>query len=131
MPDSNSDTCYRSARFQTFCEKLQTRVSGLHLWAASCRHGIAPEGLEVKAFTRPLRSPPVVAREVGKAGEIHVTREVQGYIQREVPDLSDGPPVNYIYHYPDHTVEWVEDCVRCGKEVTDFLRHLHVGTPGT
>ncbi|XP_025082947.1 uncharacterized protein LOC112557357 isoform X2 [Pomacea canaliculata] len=73
----------RSARFQTFCEKLQTRVSGLHLWAASCRHGIAPEGLEVKAFTRPLRSPPVVAREVGKAerftspGKCRVTSSVK------------------------------------------------------
>ncbi|XP_025113964.1 uncharacterized protein LOC112575993 [Pomacea canaliculata] len=52
--------------FGIFCGKLLAQVPRLHLWAASCFHGLAPVGWQVEYLTRPLRSPPTVVRELQK-----------------------------------------------------------------
>ncbi|XP_025112758.1 uncharacterized protein LOC112575254 [Pomacea canaliculata] len=114
--------------FKTFCDKLLTRVPRLHLWAASCFHAYAPAGWQVEYFTRPLRSPPAVIREVEKDGFI-TDRYVHGYSDRGVCDHTDGPPVRRLFHRGQGHSRRVSpvNCVTCGLEVASFLRSLNVG----
>ncbi|XP_025113394.1 uncharacterized protein LOC112575632 [Pomacea canaliculata] len=127
LDDCNTHVSHRTQHFQTFCDKLLTRVPHLHLWAASCFHGDAPTCWQVKYLTRPLRSPPAVIREVKKNGKLTV-RHVQPYSERGVPDHTDGPPVRRLYHRGlSHAGHRSVDCVTCGLDVVSFLRSLRVG----
>ncbi|XP_025102978.1 uncharacterized protein LOC112569429 [Pomacea canaliculata] len=119
--------------FPDFCcnllRQIQNRNDDLHFWAASGQDNVAPddlldwdtEGWELNYFTRPLRSPPSVTREVKLAVEIR-NGTVPEYSERNVPDHSDGPPVKWVYHQPqEHGCLRVEDCVVCGNIVAIFL----------
>ncbi|XP_025114340.1 uncharacterized protein LOC112576250 [Pomacea canaliculata] len=115
---------YRS-NFQTFCNKLLTQIPGVHLWAASCYHGLAPKDWHEEYLTRPLRSPPVVVREVQKARDIVKEGTVHGYSDRGVPDHTDGPSVQWLYHGGEgHLPVWLGDCNMCGRQVANFLHSL-------
>lgn len=121
----------QSEPFQTFCEKLLARVPGLHLWAASCYTDNAPDGWQLEYFTRPLRFPSVVAREVAMANEITRFRVVKTYNQQGVPDHRDGPPVKILYHRRQgHFHGSIIDCIECGREVASFLHSLRIGVQG-
>lgn len=124
---------FQSHIFPEFCDELvhsnieQGHI--LHLWAASCQHNIAPVELqdsnsgnwEIKYFTKPLRSPPSVIREVEKATEIR-RRKVLRYTERGVPDHTDGPPVEWMNHLcREHESEEIKDCFVCGRNVANFL----------
>ncbi|XP_025112559.1 uncharacterized protein LOC112575149 [Pomacea canaliculata] len=114
--------------FEIFCDKLLTNVPCLHLWAASCFHGDAPNGWQVEYLTRPLRSPPAVVREVEQDVMISSDRAVKPYSERGVPDHTDGPPVRRLYHRGQgHSDRWPVDCVTCVGEVASFLHSLRVG----
>ncbi|XP_025111942.1 uncharacterized protein LOC112574840 [Pomacea canaliculata] len=114
--------------FKTFCDKLLTKVPRLHLWAASCFHEQAPAGWQVEYLTRPLRSPPVVVREVEQNEFITELNDVHPYSKRGVPDHTDGPPVTRLYHRGEgHSGRWPVDCVTCGREVASFLHSLRDG----
>ncbi|XP_025113058.1 uncharacterized protein LOC112575410 [Pomacea canaliculata] len=118
---------YKEQKFQTFCKKLLARVPRLHLWAASYFHGYAPDGWQVEYLTRPLRSPPVVVREVEKDARI-TKGDVKPYRERGVSDHTDGPPVTRLYHRGQgHSGVWPVDCITCGREVASFLHSLRVG----
>ncbi|XP_025100538.1 uncharacterized protein LOC112567883 [Pomacea canaliculata] len=114
--------------FHTVCYKLRTQVPHLHLWAASCYHGYAPDGWQVEYLTRPLRSPPAVVREVAKHSYITVGNIVMPYSERGVPDHTDGPPITRLYHRGHgHSGDSPRDCVTCGRDVASFLHSLRVG----
>ncbi|XP_025111936.1 uncharacterized protein LOC112574833 [Pomacea canaliculata] len=111
-----------------FCSKLLTQVPRLHLWAASCFHRDAPDGWQVEYLTRPLRSPPVVVREVEQYVSIRRERDVLPYSKRGVSDHTDGPPVRRLYHRGQgHSGDRPGKCVTCGREVASFLHSLRVG----
>lgn len=129
--------------FPDFCTNLLGRCGNshdnLHFWAASDQDNVAPEelhdkdtdGWELLYFTRPLRSPPSVIREVQLAVEIR-NGTVPKYTDRKVPDHSDGPPVKWVYHGShEHGYLRVEDCVVCGKIVATFIcTELRLGVSG-
>ncbi|XP_025111947.1 uncharacterized protein LOC112574842 [Pomacea canaliculata] len=113
---------------ETFYVKLLTQVPRLHLWAASCFHLNAPVGWQVENLTRPLRSPPVVVREVEQDEMITEYYAVNPYSERDVPDHTDGQPVKRLYHRGQgHSGRWPVDCVTCGRDVASFLHSLRVG----
>lgn len=138
--------------FPEFCASLHERcrenIDSLHFWAASDQDNVAPEelydkdteglglglgweGWELLYFTRPLRSPPSVIREVQLAVEIR-NGTVPKYSKRKVPDHSDGQPVEWVYHRNhEHGYLRVEDCVDCGQNVATFLcTEVRLGVPG-
>ncbi|XP_025113813.1 uncharacterized protein LOC112575896 isoform X1 [Pomacea canaliculata] len=121
-----------SENFQTFCDKLFKLIPRLHLWAASCYHDYAPNGWHIEYLTRPLRSPPVVVREVALDPEINDHKRVHPYRERGVPDHTDGPPVRRLYHRGQgHPHDWPGDCATCGHEVASFLHSLHTDETST
>lgn len=123
----------RGESFLTFCVDLLTRVPDLHLWAASCFYRDPPAGWLVESLTRPLRSPPVVVREVQKDVNISADflRTVHPYRERGVPDHTDGPPVIRLYHRGQgHPCDTAENCVTCGREIANVLSRLGVGVAG-
>ncbi|XP_025113150.1 uncharacterized protein LOC112575472 isoform X2 [Pomacea canaliculata] len=114
--------------FQTFCNNLLKQVPRLHLWAASCYQGNPPTGWQEEYLTRPLRFPLTVVREVEEDVYIKESRSVQSYIERGVPDHTDGPPVTRLYHRGQgHSGDWPGECVACGHEVASFLHSLRSG----
>ncbi|XP_025111741.1 uncharacterized protein LOC112574728 [Pomacea canaliculata] len=113
---------YKIKNFQTLCDKLLTQVPRLHFWAASCLHGYTPAGWQVEYLTRPLRSPPVVVREVEQDAKITRHRDVLPYSERGVSDHTDGPPVTRLCHGGQgHSGR------RPGSCVASFLHSLRVG----
>ncbi|XP_025113046.1 uncharacterized protein LOC112575403 [Pomacea canaliculata] len=121
-PEDKFDT------FQGFCGELLEIVPHLHLWAASCYHKVAPAGWQEEYLTRPLRSPPVVVREVEQDIVMALDRDVQAYSERGVPDHTDGPPVKHIIHHGHgRSPYWPVNCVNCGREVARFLLSLQMG----
>ncbi|XP_025111929.1 uncharacterized protein LOC112574826 [Pomacea canaliculata] len=111
-----------------FCVKLLSRVPRLHLWVASCFYGYQPAGWQVEHLTRPLRSPPVVVREVEQDVMFTSVIPVRPYSERSMSDHTDGPPVRRLYHRGQgHSGHWSGDCVTCGSEVASFLHSLRLG----
>lgn len=108
-----SHVCHSSDYyFKEFCEKLLARVSNLHLWAATCYHGNAPTGWQTESLTRPLRSPPVIVREIEQDWAMTRSKEVQAYSERGVPDHTDGPPVTQLTHRgQDHSGHVIGECI--------------------
>lgn len=127
--------------FPDFCANLldrcRSRGCDLRFWASSCYDNVAPEdlydggseGWELVHFTRSLRSPPSVLREIRLAVEITKDRTVRDYTDRGLPDHSDGPPAIWFQHHvQQHGCTRVEDCVVCGGEVARFLcTELRIG----
>lgn len=128
----NTYVCDRpNELFFSLFGKLLKSHHRIHLWAANCYHQGAPPGIPVEIFNRPLRSPPVVVREVKQDREITKDGYVKEYHERGVPDQTDGPPVKQVYHGGNgHSSDGPDDCVECGREVASFLHSLHAGVPG-
>lgn len=100
------------------------------LWAASVQHGVRPGCLDEVRLTTPLRSPPVVVKEVMKAEEISKKKSVHPYIFNSTATPVDGPPVKIIQHTKDqsgHTDTRPYNCVECGHRVAMVLEELSVG----
>lgn len=109
--------------FKAFCENLLTRVPHLHLWAASCKHGIVPSGWQMECFTRPLRCPPAVLKEVEMAEQMD--NVVLKFGSQGVPSHPSDPPVKLVHHDSQHhSGQQPVSCVQCGQEVASFLRGL-------
>ncbi|XP_025107255.1 uncharacterized protein LOC112571998 isoform X2 [Pomacea canaliculata] len=112
----------RPQAFKTFCEKLLKQVPDLHLWAASCRYNLSPRGWEQEHLTKPLRSPPVVVREVAQASEIRLSGDVRPYSPLSIPSHTDGPQIEWIGL--DHPKSITHDCQDCGKQLGKLLYRL-------
>ena len=110
--------------------KLTGRVQNLHLWAASVYHDDKPPALQEEVLTTPLRSAPVVLREVEQtvamqSGFVHL------YSDSSLPAPGDGPSVVRLTHHGNaHTGRHPTDCEQCGEDVAAELHRLGVGTGG-
>ena len=79
-------------------------------------------------MTVPLRTPPVVTREVAQTRWIRKNKIVRTYTEGPSPAPTDGPPILYVHHTGDHGVEKPEDCEMCGRQLAYILTsQLHVG----
>ena len=107
--------------------ELTGQVTHLYLWCAGVVHTDIPTELQEEVLTTPLRSAPVVIREVQPAlgvwsGVVHL------YSDSGLPAPGDGPSVVQLYHHGDgHTSQHPVDCVQCGHDVAALLSRLGVG----
>lgn len=125
---------YNSDNFTDFCSQIMQSVPEMRLWAAAVEHREIPSFFSVVTLTAPLRSPPVVIREVMKSAQIH-SGVIKGYNDTEVPAPTDGPTVKIIRHYRSdqsgHNGDRPDECVMCGHHLANVLTELHVGQTGT
>ena len=128
---AHASLCHRTPngpRLKTLVSELAGRVPQLHLWAAGVFHLNIPPELQAEVLTTPLRSAPVVLREMQPtvyklAGGVH------NYIDSGLPAPGDGLTVVKLSHHGNaHTGPSPVDCVRCGKDVAAELRRLGVGS---
>ena len=110
--------------------KLTGQVTHLYLWCAGVYHRDIPQELQEEVLTTPLRSAPVIVREVQpdlvvQSGAIH------DYSDSGLPAPGDGPSVIQLHHRGDgHRGRYPVDCDRCGRNVAATLRRIGVGVGG-
>ena len=110
--------------------KLTGRVTHLYLWCAGVAHRHIPRQLQEEVLTTPLRSAPVVVREVKSALDVR-SRDIRGYSDSGLPAPGDGPSVIELHHGGDgHRGQDPVDCDRCGRDVAATLRRIGVGGGG-
>ena len=108
---------------------LTGRVTHLYLWCAGVAHNDIEPALQVEVLTTPLRSAPVVIRQVQRALGFWVDLDqVHGYSDIGLPAPGDGPSVVRLCQHGDrHTGDNPVDCIQCGHDVAAELRRLDVG----
>lgn len=123
-----------SDTFERFCKALIDKEPWIVLWAAAVQHAIRPRCLEEVKLTIPLRSPPVVVKEIMKAEEIQGKKSVDRYDTSYVPAAADGPEVKLLRHSEGkdgHIGQRPYNCVKCGHDVAKFLTEIQVGQQTT
>ena len=109
---------------------LTGQVTHLYLWCAGVYHGDIPRQLQEEVLTTPLRSAPVVVREV-KPALVVWSGLIRGYSDSGLPAPGDGPSVIELHHRGDgHRGRHPVDCDQCGRDVADTLRRIGVGGGG-
>ena len=110
--------------------KLTGRVTHLYLWCAGVYHRDIPQELQEEVLTTPLRSAPVIVREV--QSELDAWSDViRDYSVSGLPAPGDGPSVIELHHRGDgHRGQDPVDCDRCGRDVAATLRRIGVGGGG-
>ena len=116
-------------RYLKLIHTLLSNLPRLCLWIARVRHDKIPDVLSTETLTTPLRSAPVVLREVKPGVERH---NVHNYSDGPgLPSPSDGPRVMRLLHGgAEHSGTWPHQCRRCGRDVARVLRQLNVGAEG-
>ena len=110
--------------------ELTGRVQNLHLWMACVYHYNRPPALQEELLTTPLRSAPVVQREVEQTSTMRIG-SVDPYSVSGLPAPGDGPSVVRLSHHGNaHTGRDPTDCEQCGEDVAAELHRLGVGTGG-
>jgi len=80
--------------------KLTGRVTHLYLWCAGVYHRHIPQELQEEVLTTPLRSAPVIVREV-KPAVVGRSDVIHGYSDSGLPAPGDGPSVIELDHRGD------------------------------
>ena len=110
--------------------ELTGRVTHLYLWCAGIYYTAIPPELQEEVLTTPLRSAPVIVREVQPEVDAwsHV---IHGYSDSGLPAPGDGHSVIELHHGGDgHSGQYPVDCDQCGRDVAATLRSLGVGAGG-
>nr|KAG5706698.1 hypothetical protein BaRGS_005768 [Batillaria attramentaria] len=127
------DEAYPGNEFVDFCTELHKRVPELYLWAASMYHSHRPPCLKEVPMTEPLRTPPVVTKEVQQSAYIQRHAKVRDYTEGSAPPPAYGPAKRFLYHKGKEHCNYVNpiECEECGVEVARILKkELHVDVPG-
>ena len=110
--------------------ELTGQVTHLYLWCAGVVHRHIPQELQEEVLTTPLRSAPVIVREVQPDLDVW-SSDIRGYSDSGLPAPGDGPSVIQLHHrVHDHTGQDPVDCDRCGRDVADTLQSIGVGVGG-
>ena len=109
---------------------LTGQVTHLCLWCAGVYHRHIPQELQEEVLTTPLRSAPVIVREVKPELDVR-SGYIRGYSDSGLPAPGDGPSVIQLHHdgYV-HTGRDPVDCDQCGRNVAATLRRIGVGGGG-
>ncbi|KAK7474447.1 hypothetical protein BaRGS_00034330 [Batillaria attramentaria] len=86
------DEAFGGSEFGDFCTQLNNNCKKLHLWAACVYHGFRPACLEETKFSEPLRTPPLITKEVSMS-EVITNEFVREYVvenQQHTGNLSDA-----------------------------------------
>ena len=122
--------CYSAPDLHRLVSELTDRVTHLYLWCAGVYHNEIPPELQEEVLTTPLRSAPVIVREVQPeldewSGLIH------DYSDSGLPAPGDGPSVIELHHEGyGHSDGHPVDCDQCGRDVAATLRTIGVGVGG-
>ena len=109
---------------------LTGQVTHLYLWCAGVYHGDIPQELQEEVLTTPLRSAPVIVREVKPALDAR-SGYIRDYSDSGLPAPGDGPSVIELHHGGDgHRDRHPVYCDQCGRDVADTLRRIGVGAGG-
>ena len=111
--------------------------SNARVWVASV-HNVddqsvnLPFGLQTERLTVPLRSAPVIVREVQPAiGKLGYTLPYDDLHCSGIASPADGMKIIRLSHRGrSHQGQWPVDCAQCGVDVADILDKLHVGKAG-
>ena len=110
--------------------ELTGRVTHLYLWCAGVYHRHIPSELQEEVLTTPLRSAPVIVREVQPVLD-YLLYDIRGYSDSGLSAPGDGPDVIELHHGGDgHRGQYPVDCDQCGRDVADTLRRIGVGVGG-
>ena len=105
-------------------------MTHLYLWCAGVYHSDIPPELQEEVLTTPLRSAPVIVREVRPELFVH-SSEIHGYSDSGLPAPGDGPSVIQLHHGGyGHRGRRPVDCDQCGRDVAAKLRSIGVGVGG-
>ena len=122
--------CYSTKALHRLVRKLTGQVIHLYLWCAGAYHRDIPQELQEEVLTTPLRSAPVIVREVQSALDVR-SRYIRDYSDSGLPAPGDGPSVIELHHRGDgHRGRHPVDCDRCGRDVAAKLRSIGVGVGG-
>ena len=122
--------CYRNQGLQRLVRGLTGRVTHLYLWCAGVYHTDIPRQLQEEVLTTPLRSAPVIVREVQPA-LVGRSDYIRRYSDSGLPAPGDGPSVIELHHRGDgHSDGHPVDCDQCGRDVAATLRSIGVGGAG-
>ena len=122
--------CYSKKALHRLVSGLTGRVTHLYLWCAGVYHTDIPQELQEEVLTTPLRSAPVIVREVKPVLAVR-SDEIRDYSDSGLPAPGDGPSVIQLHHGGDgHRGRYPVDCDRCGRDVADTLRRIGVGGGG-
>ncbi|XP_070188705.1 uncharacterized protein [Littorina saxatilis] len=128
---SENPSSHEHTKFESFIIKLKKKVPTLHLWCASIRKLVnSPQDWMIQEeLTTPLRSPPVVTREVSKSVGLTSTKTIPPYCIRFVPAATDGPAIKWLKHSkePGHSNGQPMNCGACGEAIMELLLELGVG----
>ena len=109
---------------------LTGQVTHLYLWCAGVYHRDIPQELQEEVLTTPLRSAPVVVREVQPELVVQ-SGYIRDYSDSGLPAPGDGPSVIQLEHGGNgHRGRYLVDCDRCGRNVAATLRRIGVGGGG-
>ncbi|XP_070202814.1 uncharacterized protein [Littorina saxatilis] len=125
--DSSVDRYKNGPRHVQLVTRLAQQVPHLYLWCAGVHNSYKPPALQTEVFTVPLRSAPVVLREIRPV--IDRYDNVDDYSDSGVPAPGDGLSVIRLSHHGnDHTDGCTVDCAQCGQDIAAVLRRLGVGS---
>ena len=119
----------------SFLEKLKAAIPKVNVWCAGTSNlKPCPDWMTEKILDVPLRSPPVVNREVGSSGQIRIYRNILPYSSTDTPAAPmDGPPIRWIKHKNQDGHDSFAspvDCGPCGLAIVQQLKELGVGKAG-
>ena len=122
--------CYSTEALHGLVSELTGQVTHLYLWCAGVVHRDIPRELQEEVLTTPLRSAPVIVREVQSDVDVQ-SRAIRGYSDSGLPAPGDGPSVIQLHHRGDgHRGRHPVDCDQCGRDVAATLRRIGVGGGG-
>ena len=105
-------------------------MTHLYLWCAGVYHRHIPPELQEEVLTTPLRSAPVIVREVRSELFVH-SSDIRDYSDSGLPAPGDGPSVIELHHDGDgHRGQDPVACDQCGRDVAAKLRSIGVSVGG-
>ena len=124
---------FREFIFSDFFNKLKSEVKNLSFWCAGLEKlDQLPFSQDKRLLDSPLRTPPKVTKEVSKSSRFK-DRRFLSYNTIPTYAATSGPEPIYLKHYGQaghQSDRSPQGCRRCGKDIADKLKELHVVEEG-
>ncbi|KAK7489347.1 hypothetical protein BaRGS_00019455 [Batillaria attramentaria] len=109
---------------------LTNRIQNFRIWTSALYHSNVPDCLlELKPLSVAFRCPPVVQRVVAAGVSVAAKQNLMPNYD-SLPAPSHGSEFIRLSHGGGgHTGGWPAECFKCGQNLAETLRRLHVGAP--